>query len=75
LSKSFNIPLPKVPRPDDDEEKEVMEATSSVWATANPDLDDSADLYKNLIQDTVTADDACQADVLTRIHDSFQKRN
>jgi len=39
----------------------------------NPELDEAADLYKNLIQDTVKTDDVCQADVQTRIRDSFQR--
>ena len=39
------MPLPKCPRPEDDDEEEVMEATSNVGATANSDLNDTG--YNN----------------------------
>ncbi len=36
-------------------------------------MDEAAVLYKNLMQGSISADQVCQADVITRIHDALQR--
>ena len=69
------MPLPGCTVNEDEVAEDVTEATASVieWIARNSDLDEAAILYKKLMQGSVTTDQVCHADVVTRIHDALQK--
>ena len=54
-------------------EEEGTEATMHEETVRNPDLEEAAVLYKHLMQGSMSADQVCQADVLTRIKNALQK--
>ncbi len=61
LAKTFNVPLPG------DEDN----TTDNVTQTT--ELDEAAALYDKLVQGSITADQVCQEEVMTRINDSLQR--
>ena len=75
LASTFNVPL--LGHLDDSESEdvdtdEVMEATTSSHEK-NPDLDEAAVLYEKLMQNTMSADEVCHTDVMTRIDDALKR--
>ena len=75
MASTFNVPL--LGSSDDSESEdvdtdEVMEATTSSHEK-NPDLDEAAVLYEKLMQNTMSADQVCRADVMTRIDDTLMR--
>ena len=75
LAKIFNVPLPGCTVNEDEVAEDVTEVTASVieGIARNSDLDEATILYKTLMQGSVTADQVCHADVVTRIHDALQR--
>ncbi len=79
LANTFDVPLPRSSDDtgfeDVETEFEAMEATtSSDEETAiNPDLDQAAVLYEKLIQGSMSADQVCQSNVMTRISAALKR--
>ena len=80
LSDALGMPIPQ-PSADPHEVEETNEATVSpddelttTDGTGNTDLDEFAALYKNLMEGSVSAEEFCQADVLTRIKKLLRAR-
>ena len=65
LAKTFNVPLPRSAI------EEVVEATPET--SRNPDLDEAALLYEKLMQLSISADQVCHSDVMTRISEGLQR--
>ena len=75
LAKTFNVPLPGCTVNEDEEAEDVTETTAPVIEeiARNSDLNEAAILYKKLMQGSVTVDQDCHADVVTRIYDDLQR--
>lgn len=74
LANTFNVHLPGSSGSDIEEAEEFMETTPLHEETAkNPDLDEAAVLYEKLMQGSMSADQVCQADVMTRIDAALRR--
>ena len=67
LARTWNVPLPT----SEDEPIEEVETPSKTCN--NPDLDEAALLYNQLVQLSISADQVCQSDVVTRIDVGLQR--
>ena len=58
------------------ETEELLEATTSSHekSARHPDLDEAAVLYEKVMQGSMSADQVCQSDVITKIGDALQRK-
>ena len=75
LASTFNMPLlgcSDYSGSEDMDKDEVMEATTSSHEK-NTDLHEATLLYEKLMQNTMSADQVCHTDVMTRIDDTLKR--